>query len=336
MMHMIREQVTRRQFAAVAGGAAFLLAASLIAAAQMVTFPRISEEKIPIHEIKPGETAYATIRKPPGEGPFPAVIFLHGGLGQARMENLRQSAVNQPAQARFLAWGYVIVNATRRANHHDPQDRGLVTDTLAIFDQVKALPYVDEQSIALYGGSGGGTLALEVASVTDDLAAVVAGEPATIIYMGMFTMEHVDFGPNGRPAGDRRWDIMKARPQELYTPRIRAHTRKKLSGLSTPVLILHGDQHPLKHFNFELFIPEMEAMGKSVTLMKYPGALHGFYWGKGRIPALARKANEDAEAYLRQRLRTPPAPVDESWIERVAVKPLEKPDNNQHRSTGDP
>ena len=183
--------------------------------AETVTFPQIPEAKIPITELKLTDVAYAAVRKPPGEGPFPAVIFLHGGLGQSPMARLRSGSVNQPAQSRFLAWGYVTVNATRRAIRHDPGDRGVVEDTLTIIDAVKDLPYVDDQSIALYGGSGGGTLALEVASVPNNLAAIVAGEPATIIYMGMLNKSHIDFDASGRPTGDRRWDVNEHGPERV-------------------------------------------------------------------------------------------------------------------------
>jgi dipeptidyl aminopeptidase/acylaminoacyl peptidase len=296
--------------------------------AETVTYPQIPETKIPITELKPGETAYAAVRKPPGEGPFPAVIFLHGGLGQSPMVKLRRGAVEQPAQARFLAWGYVTVNATRRAIQHDPGDRGVVDDTLLLVDAVRNLPYIDTQSIALYGGSGGGTLALEVASVTGNLAAIVAGEPATVIYMGMFNKSHIDFDANGRPTGDRRWDVMKADPRKLYTAELRGHTRGKLRELSTPTLILHGDQHELKNFNLGIFIPEMKALGKPVKLMTYPGEYHGFYWGQGRIPPLAQKANRDADAFLRKHIKTQPKPVDRSWVRPVTVVPRARPDNN--------
>lgn len=303
------------------------LASAPFAGAADVTFPRIPEERIPVTELRISETAYAAVRKPPGEGPFPAVVFLHGGLGQSPMPRLKEGAVDSPAQARFLSWGYVTVNATRRAIRHDPQDRGVIDDTLAIVDAVKAIPEVDPESVALYGGSGGGTLALEVASVSDELAAIVAGEPATIIYMGMFTKEHVVLGPDGKPTGDRRWDVMNADPEQLYTSEIQRHTRAKLEKLNTPTLILHGDQHHLKNFNFGVFIPEMVAMGKPVEVMKFPGEFHGFYWGRGRIPLLAQRSNVNAQEWLRGKLPTQPSPVNRDWAETVVVEALKRPDN---------
>ncbi len=292
------------------------------------TFPLISENAISIEELHISETAYAAIRKPLGDGPFPAVIFLHGGLGQSKMQNLRQNSIRQPTQARLLAWGYVAVNATRRAHQDNPQDRGVVTDVLGLVEAVRKLPYVDQNSVALYGGSGGGTLSLEVASVSNDLAAVVAGEPATVIYMGMFTKQHIDFDDNGRPTGDRRWDVMNADAKKLYTPELHENTRRKLRGLNTPVLILHGDVHALKKFNLGVFVPEMRALGKSVEVKQYPGEPHGFYWGRGRNPENALKANRDAAAFLQDHLKTKPRPVESGLIEQVVVEPMNRPNPN--------
>ena len=294
-----------------------------------VSFPLIPEDRVPINEITVTETSYGAMRKPPGDGPFPAVLFLHGGLGQTSMANLRRNALRQPTQSRFLAWGYVTVAATRRAIRHEPQDRGVVTDTLDLVRAVRELPFVDADSIALYGGSGGGTLALEVASVSDELAAIVAGEPATIIYMGMFTRDHIILDDRGRPTGDRRWDVMNQEAKSLYTKEIREITRRKLSGLATPALVLHGDQHALKAFNFGVFVPEMEALGKRVTVKTYPGEPHGFYWGQGLDPAQALRANEDADAFLRNHIQALPRPVDASLITPTEVQPMERPSANR-------
>ena len=298
------------------------LAVGGIVGAAQVSFPFIPEDRIPIKEITLTETAYGALRKPPGQGPFPAVLFLHGGLGKNSMANLRRNALRQPAQSRFLAWGYVTVAATRRVIRHDPQDRGVIEDTLELVRAVRELPFVDAESVALYGGSGGGTLALEVASVSDELAAIVAGEPATIIYMGMFTRDHIIFDDEGRPTGDRRWDVMNQDAKALYTKEVREITRRKLSGLATPALVLHGDQHALKEFNFEVFVPEMEALGKPVALKTYPSEPHGFYWGQGVDPAQALKANEDADEFLRKHIHVLPRAVDASLTTPTGVQPI--------------
>lgn len=192
-----------------------------------VTVPLVSADVSPIEELRVNDNAYAVIRKPPGDGPFPVVVLLHGGLRHASWARLTRNAMEQPTSARFLAWGYMTVNATRRSTKHDPEDRGVIDDTLAVLEAVKHRSDVDPESIVLDGGSGGGTLALEVARKTE-LAAVVAGEPATIIFMSMFTKDTVDFDRDGNPTGDRRWDLMSRDPHELYTyaRAPRAHTEE--------------------------------------------------------------------------------------------------------------
>lgn len=290
------------------------------------TYPLISEKTISVEELRIDENAFAAVRRPPSEHRLPAVIFLHGGLGHSSLENLRTNSVRQPTSARFLAWGYVTVNATRRTIRHDPQDRGVVEDTVRLLQAVRRLPYVDPNSVFLYGGSGGGTLALEVASVSKELAGVVAGEPATIIYMGMFTRDHVIVGADGRPARDRRWDVMDADPTQLYTAELREQTRDKLRGIECPVLILHGDVHALKKFNLGLFVPEMRELGKAVVVKTYPGEPHGFYWGRGRDPAKALQANRDAEAFMQKHGRAAPAPVASEVPRPVKVEPMKRPD----------
>lgn len=312
-------------------GMAFSLLAAFPIVVPAVEYPLIPEARIPVTEIRVTETAYAALRKPPGEGPFPAVLFLHGGLGRSEMRVLRRNAVQQPTQARFLSWGYVTVTATRRAIRHDPQDRGVVEDTLALVRAVGELAYVDDQSLALYGGSGGGTLALEVASVSDDLAAIVVGEPATIIYMHMFTREHIVFDSQGRPTGDRRWDVMNLDARAQYTAEIRKITRRKLAGLSAPTLVLHGDVHALKEFNLGVFVPEMKLLGKPVEVGLYHGEPHGFYWGTGRDPAQALRATKDADAFLRKHLNSPPAPVDANWSVPTRVEPRRPTNSNRGR-----
>jgi acetyl esterase/lipase len=288
-----------------------------LGAAETVTIPRISERQIAIHELKLSGSAYAAIRKPPGAGPFPAIVFMHGGLAQARMATLRSLALQLPITARFLSWGYVTVNATRRAISHDPQERRVIDDTLAIVNAVRNLEYVDAESIVLFGASGGGTLALEVASVTSELAAIVASEPATIIYMGMFTKEHITVDPEGRPTADLEF-FWKASTdaKALYTPEVRDRTRRKLLALVTPTLIVHGDQHWITNFNLDVFIPEMEAMSKPLTVIRYPGEPHVFDWHPRKA---AEKANREADTFLRKYIRVQPKPVDKSWVQWVAA-----------------
>lgn len=292
---------------------------ALAATNPATTYPAISKNISPVAPLRITQHALAAIRKPPGPGPFPAIIFLHGGLGHTKIKALSNTAMVGTTQTRFLAWGYITVNATRRSNAHDPEDQGLIADTLAIINAVKAMPNVDPNSVVLYGGSGGGTLALEMAGVAD-LAAITAGEPATIIYMGMFNKTHINFDATGKVTGDKRWDVMDADPKSLYTPARRARTRQKIKTIHCPILILHGDQHPLKNFNFDIFIPELKSLNIDTTVKIYPGEDHGFYWGHSKNLANPLKANRDADAFFRKHIKTQPQPINPKHIKHVEIK----------------
>lgn len=282
-----------------------------------ITLPLVSADISPIRELRIDDKAYAAVRTPPGKGPFPAVIFLHGGLHHASMDNLRKDVMSDPIHTRFLAWGYVTVNATRRDISHDPQDRGVVVDTLAIVGEVKRMTVVDPESVLLYGGSGGGTLALEVAG-NAKLAAVAAAEPATIIYMGMFTKEHR--AKDRIIAENRSRELTQSPLEELYTPSLREHTRGKLASIKCPVFLLHGDQHYFRRFNLDLLVPEMRAMGKTVEVRVYPGGEHGFDWGRRDNPAMCLKANQDAHDFFLEHTKAKSKPIDESLIKLVPVQ----------------
>ena len=292
--------------------------------ASTVTRPVIPRELCPLQEIRAkaqdGAEAIAALRKPPGDGPFPAVVFLHGGLGQSGMEGLKRSAETGTTHTRFLAAGYVTVTATRRKRTLEPQAPGAVWDTVAIVEHIKELSFVDGKSIVAYGGSGGGTLVLEVAGATD-LAAVMAGEPATILFTGMFSKENLGKPPySPKHAGPLMED-----PKKYYTPQLQKLTRERIGKIRCPVMIAHGDVHPLKKINSEIIVPQMKAQGKTVELVWYPKQPHGFYWARTPDQVAARKCFQDSDAFFRRHVKTQPVAIDEKLIKHVPVKVRSRP-----------
>ena len=291
-----------------------LLSASLAYGQTKVTRPVVSEEACPPQVISAptsdGQKATAVIRQPPGKGPFPAVVFLHGGLNQQDVKALTQAALNQPTQARFLAAGYVTVNATFRSRREDPQTRNALVDCLAVIAYVKKMPAVDPKSVVVFGGSGGGSLALELAGETE-LCAVAAGEPATVLFTGMMTKE-----TGGR---DKLGPVMDD-PKRFYTPELQKFTREKVRKISCPVLIVHGDQHAINKINHEIIIPELKEAGKKPEVILYPGQPHGFYYGRNGMPEAGQKCFDDCNAFFKRHLPTKPTPLDEALIKHVPVE----------------
>ncbi|MDF1824774.1 MAG: dienelactone hydrolase family protein [Verrucomicrobiales bacterium] len=247
----------------------------------------VSEEDSPVQMLSvtasDGYKLEIAYRAPKADRPLPAVIFIHGSLGNRRLHELVDNVTNGPTPTRFLAAGYIAVCGTFRTYGEEPQSRGPILDSIAIVQAVKKLPEVDSENVIIFGTSGGGSIALELAGSPDaDPLAVIAGEPASVLFSGVMT------GIANRESS------MKDYPT-LYTDELREIMERKIAAISCPILIHHGDRHPLKNINFDLIFPTIEAAGKSLRIENYPGEDHGFYWGN-------RTSTETVEKVLRSSL----------------------------------
>lgn len=280
-----------------------------------VSGPSVSEDVSPIEEIvvesRDGHKAQAVLRKPPGKGPFPAVIYLHGGLETRPISRLKEEYLRGPTLSRFLEAGYVVASAVLRSRREDPQTPVVLWDCIAIIEHIRRIPEVDSRSIVVYGTSGGGSLALELAGEIE-LAAIAIEEPATVLFTGLFTKEVV----KDRPLGEA---IMNE-PKRFYTPEVQRHTRAKIAKIASPIFIAHGDKHVINKINNDVFIPELKEAGKRVEVLLYPGAPHGFSMGRRGSAGLSEKFFEDAHAFFKRHLATQP----ESWSARRGP-PAERP-----------
>src|SRR5262249_4086755 len=101
-----------------------------------VNYPVVSEMACPANVVSiPGKgrnPVTAVIRQPPGTGPFPAVLLLHGGLSPYSVEKLKEESLTRPNYTRFLASGFVIVAPTFRSREENPQNRDALDDCLAV------------------------------------------------------------------------------------------------------------------------------------------------------------------------------------------------------------
>lgn len=108
--------------------------------------------------------------RPSGSGPFPAVIYNHGGIGT--------QLGGAPAEtcAALAAAGYAGFAPIRRLTSGLG---GHLDDVMTAVDHVKALPGIDPDRIAIVGFSRGGLLTFQAASRRTDLRAVVILAPAS-------------------------------------------------------------------------------------------------------------------------------------------------------------
>ncbi len=245
------------------------------------------------------------MRTPPGQGPFPAVVIIHGGFARQPIERVRGS-VTGPYASRFLEAGYVVAAITYRGRDTDRFSPVSLVDSLAAVDYMRGLPFVDANSVVVNGCSGGGDLALQVAAATQ-VPAIVPEEPAAMIMAGL---------PASRQEGtadpDRALKLYRAAPDhEKFLGQV--------ARITAPILIVQGDRPdaPLNRFNDQVLLPELRAAGRAVDVKTYPGA-HCFAT-QGRTAAAVR-AFEDIEAFFRKHIPTAPTPIDSALVQQLMLE----------------
>jgi dipeptidyl aminopeptidase/acylaminoacyl peptidase len=234
----------------------------------------VSEADSPVQQIyvksKDGAYVAAAIRKPKGDGPFPAILFFHGAPGGRGMEQLvgwSRGEKGGPVWERFLREGFVTVVGDYRGGDWNTMNvpstgasATAIDDGLAVIDYVKKLPYVDGSRVSLYGVSLGGNLVMFLASKVPTLHAVIAGAPAPIWFLGM---------QRGTGASRPELEAPKADP---------AVVEANVAPIQTPILILVGTEDRLLAMGTVLH-DALKQAGKAVRMDVYEHGYHDFVLG---------------------------------------------------------
>ena len=150
----------------------------------MITEP-VRGSDIPVHlmyvEMIDGVYVPIGLRTPPGQGPFPLVLFAsgNGGRGMAMVRDFTQNV--SWTQEEFLKAGYAVAWMRYRAEVDYAYDKiGPLEyeDVIATIEYVKTLPYVVPDLIFYMGMSHGGEMAFKIASEYHGVRAMIACEPA--------------------------------------------------------------------------------------------------------------------------------------------------------------
>jgi hypothetical protein len=149
-------------------------------------------------ESLPGFFVTGNLYRPPGEGPFPAVLSPHGHWAYGRLENTVINsgpgrAINLARQG-FVVFAYDMVgyNDSQQVPHTFSGQReylwGLSLSGLQLWDSIRALdfleslPYVRREAIGMTGESGGGTQTFLASAVDRRIAVSV---PVNMISLHM-------------------------------------------------------------------------------------------------------------------------------------------------------
>jgi acetyl esterase/lipase len=206
--------------------------------------------------------------------PFPAIVHLHGGITPLPLASLRTTATNGTNPSRYLAAGYVVVVPTYRSRDVGPQSPASLDDVVAVIDYVRALPYVDERSIIVFGCSGGGDLALQVPTRTE-VCAVVAEEPASMLLASMYSNR---VPKKGAPYTPEDGFTLIDNPKQYYTPAVQEILRANIAKINCPMLIIQGNpdrREPASNrFNAGVLLPALRAAGKTIEVRSYASQGH--------------------------------------------------------------
>ena len=233
----------------------------------------VSETASPVQRTyirsKDGVYIAAAIRKPKGDGPFPAIIMFHGAPGGRGMDQLvgwSRGDHGGPVWERFLQEGFVVIVGDYRGGDmnvvNSPASTGVtaIDDGIAVIDYVKQLSYVDASRINLYGVSLGGNLVMFLASKVPTLHAIVAGAPAPIWFLGYKL-----------PSDGTRPDFTTTPPDE-------AISKTNIAPIQTPILIQVGTADRLLPLD-DVLHDQLTRYNKRVRMEVYEHGYHDFVLG---------------------------------------------------------
>lgn len=249
----------------------------------------------------PGAAGEIPIRiyTPEGTGPFPVVVYFHGGGW------VIADIDTYDASARAIAAGAkaIVVSADYR---HAPEHKF----PAAHEDANAAYKWVVENSgsfngdaskIALVGESAGGNLAANVAitardqKLTAPLAAVlvypVAGKDMTTPSY----VENAEAMPLSKQAMEWFVSNVFESKEQVADPRLDLVNRKDLAGLP-PTTIINAEIDPLRSEG-EMLAEKMKAAGVATEQKTYDGVTHEFFGMAAFVPQ-AKEATDMAVAAL--------------------------------------
>jgi len=228
----------------------------------------------------------AVVRTPPGEGPFPTVVCVHGGSGGLGISWLVDFATNRGyAFERFLEAGYAVCVTEGRMEVEEAYNLAPVEETtpplpavldhedlITTFRYLQNLRFVDENRIAFFGVSHGGEAQMKLVSeLGDGPAALVPMEPAVIEYLGL----QYD-GP--RVESNLQFNDALRDDQVVLD---RAMARIERVADDVPVLVGGWDDDHLQGLFHKLY-ELLERAGKDVRWASWDHPEHAFQWGPYR------------------------------------------------------
>ncbi|WP_244647860.1 alpha/beta hydrolase [Pseudomonas sp. CFBP 13727] len=241
----------------------------------------------------------ATVYTPEGTGPFPVVLYFHGGgwvFADRKVYDGGARGISKQANAVVVSVDYRRAPENKFPAAHE--------DALAAYRWLSknaASVNGDAKRLALAGESAGGNLAVATA-----VAAHKAGLTAPKHVLSVYPVaqsntetesyrKYADAMPLNRPMMLWFIDNVTKGPADVKDPRIDL-VHADLKGLP-PVTVINAEIDPLRDDGAQLE-QALRTAGVSVERKVYPGVTHEFFG----TAAVVKKA-EEAQAYAGERLK---------------------------------
>lgn len=244
-------------------------------------------------ETRDGLYAPIGLRKPPGNGPFPIILFAHmnGGLGVQWIREWTQNGSWTLEQ--YLKAGYAVawmryraeVNNSYGARLEEKKREGRqifnrgpleYDDAISIIKYVKTLPYIDPDRVGYLGLSHGGEMLMKITSEYDGLRAGIAVEPAS----GDFLARKSPPRKPGEPAPPETFAVNTEEMQKKSTAEARSQmdmsvATERIRSIKTPIMVL-GRERDHNQAIFRASYELLREAGKQVEWKSYDHDEHGF------------------------------------------------------------
>jgi uncharacterized protein len=273
-----------------------------------------------------------TLNMPIGDGPFPALVLIHGSGPHDRDETIGPNKPLRDLADGLASRGIAVLRLEKRTRQHAAKMIGttitvkeeVVDDALAAINLLRQTPGVDPKRIYLVGHSLGAMLAPKIATLDPKLAGLIAMSGNARRLEDLIVEQFTYLANlNGEPdtAATEHLNKIKEQAAKVKDPKLSSETpaddlplkvpaaywlslrgyepAKVAAGLSMPVLVLSGErdyQVPLA--DFEVWQKAL-ANKPNAKLKRYPGLNHLFMEGMGPAsPADYQKVGHVAEAVV--------------------------------------
>jgi acetyl esterase len=254
------------------------------------------------HRTIPGPAGPIPLRiyTPTGDGPFPVLVFFHGGgwvIGDLDTQDGACRTLTNGARCVVVSVDY------RLAPEHKfpaaPEDAYAATRWVA---ENAVRINADPARIAIGGDSAGGNLAAVTAQMARD-----AGGPGLAFQLLIYpvtdgaceTASYRDNGEGYLLTGDMMqwfWDLYVRGAADRQNPMASPLRARTLRGLP-PALVQTAEFDPLRDEG-EAYATRLKEAGVPVTLTRYNGMIHGFF-GMSSMIHQAKTAVSEAAAAVR-------------------------------------